>query len=134
MFATLFVGALDPATGVIAYVNGGHEPPRIVRASGGVRTMLPPTGPAVGMLPEVPFTARSFVLEPGETLLVLTDGVTESRAPDGGLLGDDATDELLIEPSANAELLLDRVIDAVHAHAAGAPAADDVTLLAVRRL
>lgn len=134
MFATLFVGALDPATGVIAYVNGGHEPPRIVRASGGVRTMLPPTGPAVGMLPDVPFTARSFVLEPGETLLVLTDGVTESRAPNGGLLGDDATDELLIKPSANAELLLDRVIDAVHAHAAGAPAADDVTLLAVRRL
>ena len=134
MFATLFVGALDPATGVIAYVNGGHEPPRVVRAIGGVRTMLPPTGPAVGMLPEVPFTAGSFVLEPGETLLVLTDGVTESRAPNGLLLGDDATDDLLIEPSANTELLLDRIIDAVHAHAAGAPAADDVTLLAVRRL
>lgn len=133
MFATLFVGALDPATGTIAYVNGGHEPPRVVRAHGTVRTMLPPTGPAVGMLPEIPFTAGTIVLEPGETLLVLTDGITESRAPNGALFGDDATDALLTLPANSADALLDRVLDAVHAHAAGEPAADDVTLLAVRR-
>ncbi len=133
MFATLFVGALDPATGTIAYVNGGHEPPRVVRAHGTVRTMLPPTGPAVGMLPEIPFTAGTIVLEPGETLLVLTDGITESRAPNGALFGDDATDALLTLPASSADALLDRVLGAVHAHAAGEPAADDVTLLAVRR-
>lgn len=133
MFATLFVGALDPATGTIAYVNGGHEPPRVVRAHGTVRTMLPPTGPAVGMLPEIPFTAGTIVLEPGETLLVLTDGITESRAPNGALFGDDATDALLTLPANSADALLDRVLGAVHAHAAGEPAADDVTLLAVRR-
>ena len=134
MFATLFVGALDPATGTIAYVNGGHEPPRVVRANGTVRTMLPPTGPAVGMLPEIPFTAGTIVLAPGETLLVLTDGITESRAPNGLLLGDDATDALLTAPADTVDVLLDRVLDAVHAHAAGEPAADDVTLLAVRRV
>jgi sigma-B regulation protein RsbU (phosphoserine phosphatase) len=134
MFATLFVGALDPATGTIAYVNGGHEPPRVVRANGTVRTMLPPTGPAVGMLPEIPFTAGTIVLQPGETLLVLTDGITESRAPNGMLFGDDATDALLTAPADSAEILLDRVLDAVHAHAAGDPAADDVTLLGVRRV
>lgn len=134
MFATLFVGALDPATGTIAYVNGGHEPPRVVRANGTVRTMLPPTGPAVGMLPEIPFTAGTIVLAPGETLLVLTDGITESRAPNGLLLGDDATDALLTAPADTVDVLLDRVLDAVHAHAAGEPAADDVTLLAIRRI
>jgi len=134
MFATLFVGALDPATGTIAYVNGGHEPPRVVRATGTVRTMLPPTGPAVGMLPEIPFTAGTIVLEPGETLLVLTDGITESRAPNGLLFGDDATDALLTAPADSVDVLLDRVLDAVHEHAAGEPAADDVTLLAVRRV
>lgn len=134
MFATLFVGALDPSTGTIAYVNGGHEPPRVVRANGSVRTMLPPTGPAVGMLPEIPFAAGTIVLAPGETLLVITDGITESRAPNGLLFGDDATDALLASPSGSADVLLDRVLDAVHGHAAGAPPADDVTLLAVRRL
>jgi phosphoserine phosphatase RsbU/P len=134
MFATLFVGALDPATGTVAYVNGGHEPPRIIGAHGGVRAMLPPTGPAVGMLPEIPFTAGQFTLESGETLVIVTDGVTESRAPDGSLLGDDATDALLHPEAASANALLQRVLEAVHAHAAGDPAADDVTLLAVRRI
>lgn len=134
MFATLFVGALDPATGIVAYVNGGHEPPRVLADGGGIRMLLPPTGPAVGMLPEIPFTAGRFTLAPGETMVVLTDGVTESRAPGGDLLGDEATDALLAAPVDHADALLQCLLDAVHAHAAGAAAADDVTLLAVRRL
>jgi serine phosphatase RsbU (regulator of sigma subunit) len=133
MFATLFVGALDPASGTIAYVNGGHEPPRVTRREGGVRTMLPPTGPAVGMLPEIPFAAHSMTLAPGESLLILTDGVTEARARDGRLFGDDATDALLGMPAASAEELLERVMTAVTQHAADTPASDDITLLAVRR-
>ncbi len=50
------------------------------------------------------------------------------------LFGDDATDALLSAPADSAEILLDRVLDAVHVHADDAPAADDVTLLAVRRI
>jgi serine phosphatase RsbU (regulator of sigma subunit) len=134
MFATLFVGALDPSTGIVAYVNGGHEPPRILAAGGGVRMLLPPTGPAVGMLPEIPFATGHFTLAAGETLVVLTDGVTESRSPGGELLGDDATDALLSAHISGADDVLDRVLAAVHAHAAGEPAADDVTMLAVRRV
>ncbi len=133
MFATLFIGALDPASGTIVYVNGGHEPPRVVSDAGGVRAMLPPTGPAVGMLPEIPFLAAHCTLAPGEALLVLSDGVTESRAPDGALFGDDAADALLGEPAPSADALLDRFVEAVHAHAAGGAPADDVTLLALRR-
>jgi serine phosphatase RsbU (regulator of sigma subunit) len=133
MFATLFVGALDPASGTIAYVNGGHEPPRVVRNGGGVRTMLPPTGPAVGMLPEIPFTAHSMTLGLGECLLILTDGVTESRAHDGRLFGDDATDALLRVQASSAESLLDRVMASVAQHAGDTLASDDITLLAVRR-
>jgi len=133
MFATMFVAALDPASGVVVYVNGGHEPPRVLGAGGGVRALLPPTGPAVGMLPEIPFHTGRFTLEPGETLVVLTDGVMESRAPTGALLGDESTDALLAEPATSANELLERVLTAVHAHAAGEPAADDVTMLAVRR-
>jgi sigma-B regulation protein RsbU (phosphoserine phosphatase) len=86
------------------------------------------------MLPEIPFTTGRTVLAPGETLVVLTDGVTESRAPSGELLGDDAADVLLAAPADSADALLQRMLDAVHVHAAGEPAADDVTLLAVRRV
>lgn len=134
MFATMFVGALDPATGEVVYVNGGHEPPRVLTNGGGVRMLLPPTGPAVGMLPEIPFHTGAVTLGRGESLVVLTDGVMESRAPDGMLLGDPATDALLALPVESAEAVLDRVLDAVHRHAAGEAPADDVTLLAVRRL
>jgi sigma-B regulation protein RsbU (phosphoserine phosphatase) len=133
MFATLFVAALDPATGAVTYVNGGHEPPRIIGAAGRVRTMLSPTGPAVGMLPEIAFTSAQCTIAPGETLVVLSDGVMESRSPSGRMLGDDATDALLAQPADSADALMDRVLAAVHAHAAGEPAADDVTMLAVRR-
>ncbi|MES2521983.1 MAG: SpoIIE family protein phosphatase [Gemmatimonadota bacterium] len=133
MFATLFVGTLDPASGTIAYVNGGHEPPRVVRPDGSIRTLLPPTGPAVGMLPGIPFGQGAVTLEPGETLFVLTDGVTESRSPAGVLLGDLAVDTLVQSGPRGADALLSEVLAAVMAHAAGEPAADDVTMLAVRR-
>lgn len=133
MFATLFVGILDQRSGTITYVNGGHESPRIVSASGGVRTLLGPTGPAVGMLPDMPFTTGMCQLTAGETLLVLTDGVTESRARSGELLGDQATDTLLAIPDQSADALLERLMDAVHAHATGAAASDDITLFALKR-
>lgn len=133
MFATLFVASLDPASGTVVYVNGGHEPPRIIGSGGGVRALLPPTGPAVGMLPEIPFLPGRCVLAPGESLVVLTDGVTESRAPNGVLFGDHAADALLSAPAESADALLERLLSAVHEHAAGEPASDDVTLLAVRR-
>ncbi len=133
MFATLFVGALDASTGSVVYVNGGHEPPRVVRAQGGVRMMLPPTGPAVGMIPEIAFTAGHFALEAGETLVVVTDGVTECRSPDGQFFGDQATDALLTDPAPSADALLERIMGAVAQFEADGPASDDVTLIAVRR-
>ncbi|HYW30352.1 MAG TPA: SpoIIE family protein phosphatase [Gemmatimonas sp.] len=133
MFATLFVGLLDPVSGAVAYVNGGHEPPRVLRADGTIRALLAPTGPAVGMLPGIPFTEGAVTLDAGETLFVLTDGVTESRNPAGALLGDLAVDTLVQSEPRSADALVTVVLGAVMAHAAGEPPADDVTMLAVRR-
>ena len=116
MFATLFVGTLEPHTGRIAYVNGGHEPPRVMHCGGSVRATLPPTGPAVGMFPDVTFHAGNVQLEPGETLLILTDGITESRSPDGGFFGDEAVDRLLVDPCGSADALVQRIGSAVVAH------------------
>jgi len=48
MFATLFLGILNPDTGVLSYINGGHEPPAIVKSAGGIKQWLKPTGPIVG--------------------------------------------------------------------------------------
>ena len=131
MFATLFFAALDPATGSLLYVNGGHEAPVLFGADG-VRSRLSPTGPAVGMMPEAAFDVGRAGLEPGEGLFAFTDGVTDACGA-SGRYGEERLLALLSGPVASAASLLDSVESSVLAHAAGADQADDITLLAVRR-
>jgi serine phosphatase RsbU (regulator of sigma subunit) len=82
MFATIFFGLLDPRTGALAWVNGGQEPPAIRRRSGPIER-LAPTGPAVGAMPGMEFTAKTTVLAPGDLFLAFTDGASEARRPGG---------------------------------------------------
>jgi serine phosphatase RsbU (regulator of sigma subunit) len=131
MFATMFVGVLEPASGSLGYVNGGHEAPAIAGAAG-VRARLEPTGPAVGMMPGMAFGFAREALAPGESLLLFTDGVTDARAPAGEMFGEPRLLPLL-DRAGGAAALVASVRDAVHAHAAGEPAFDDVTMLAVSR-
>jgi sigma-B regulation protein RsbU (phosphoserine phosphatase) len=131
MFATLFFAALDPATGSLLYVNGGHEAP-VLFGAGGVRSRLSPTGPAVGMMPEAVFDVGRAGLESGEGLFAFTDGVTDASGA-SGRYGEERLLALLAGPVASAVSLLDSVESSVLAHAAGADQADDITLLAVRR-
>ncbi len=131
MFATLFFGVLDPAAGSLVYVNGGHEAP-ILYGPGGVKARLTPTGPAVGLMPDMPFEVRQARLEAGEGLLAFTDGVTDARGA-SGLYGEERLLALLRKPAPSAAELLDAIEAGVLAHAAGSEQADDITLLAVRR-
>ena len=132
MFATLFFGILDPDSGELAYINGGHEAP-VLRAASGSLSRLAPTGPAVGMLPGVGFEVRHTRVEPGDTLLAFTDGITEARDPDGAFYTQERLFEQLAEPGSAAELL-QRIEAGVLRHVGGAVPSDDMTLLAVRRL
>jgi phosphoserine phosphatase RsbU/P len=133
MFATVFFAVLDPASGQLDYANCGHEP-TLVMGPGGIRARLEPTGPAVGMMPDVPFGVRNVTLAPGETLLAFTDGVTEARNAAGELLGSERFEALLAAPAASVRELLARVETGVQRHTRGAPQSDDITLLAARRL
>ncbi len=132
MFATIFFAILDPASGALAWVNGGHEPPLLRRASGAIER-LAPTGPAVGMLPEAVFAARLASLEKGDLLLAFTDGVTEERAPSGALYGEPRLVALAAEPVVSAAALLSRVAESVRAFREDTEPSDDVTMLAARR-
>ncbi|HVS02393.1 MAG TPA: SpoIIE family protein phosphatase [Thermoanaerobaculia bacterium] len=132
MFATVFLGLLDPASGRLRYVNAGHEPPLLL-APGAPPRELAPTGPAVGLMPELPFAVGEAALAPGEVLVVLTDGVGEARDAAGGLYGEQRLRQLLAEPAASAAGLLRRIESAVGEFAGAAEPADDLTLLAVRR-
>jgi len=133
MFATIFFAILDPRTGDLAWVNGGHEPPILRRAGGAVERLMP-TGPAVGAMPDMEFEARTARLAPGDVLVAITDGVTEARSPAGKLYGEDGLLGLLEAAPAAAAALLERIVASVRAHEAGSEPVDDLTLLAVKRV
>jgi serine phosphatase RsbU (regulator of sigma subunit) len=132
MFATVFFGVLDPATGSLSWINAGHEEPIVCDASGVVER-LPPSGPALGLMPGMKFEVRKSRLESGQILFAFTDGVTESRDASGKLFSEERLLALIEERAFTAGALLDEVENAVAAHSAGAERFDDITMLAVRR-
>ncbi len=134
MFATLFFGVLDPANGMLTYINGGHEPLFIIHPSGGVREHLHHTGPAVGVTPGAQFEIKQTLLEPGETLFGYTDGVTEARADDDTFFNEKRLLSLLNTAAPTAVALLEKISSAVEGHIGNAEQFDDITMLAVRRV
>jgi serine phosphatase RsbU (regulator of sigma subunit) len=134
MFATLFFGVLDPSTGILTYINGGHDPLLIVEASGAVKQRLNPTGPAVGIEPNVTFEIREVQLELGEILLGYTDGIIEARSKDGQFFTLKQLVSLLQDAVGPVDSLLNHIATKVKTHTGDADQYDDITLLAIRRL
>jgi sigma-B regulation protein RsbU (phosphoserine phosphatase) len=132
-FATLFFAILDPRTGGLIYINGGHNPPVVLRRNGDLEP-LHPTGPAVGLLPGSVFKLGDTSLAEGETLFAYTDGVTEARNPQGEFFSEQRMLDLLAQPARSAKDLLDRMDLAVRRFVGSAEQFDDVTMLALRRL
>lgn len=132
MFATIFLGMIDPETGELVYINGGHEPPLITGPSG-IKAHLEPTGPAVGMIPGIPFESGKAEIKPGEMLVAFTDGITEAMDPHEQLYGKERLFSLLSDPDVSAEALLDQIEADLRRHTSGADQSDDITLLTVRR-
>ncbi|MFJ7157671.1 PP2C family protein-serine/threonine phosphatase [Streptomyces sp. NPDC101118] len=132
-FATLFFAVLDPLTGSLVYINGGHNPPLLLRGDGSAPVPLEPTGPAVGVLPDCSYALGHTRLDPGDTLFAYTDGVPEARCPDGSFLGDDRMLDLLSQHTGSGRAVLDRMDLAVREHTGEAEQHDDVTMLALHR-
>jgi phosphoserine phosphatase RsbU/P len=132
MFVTLFYGVLDLASGQLAYVNCGHNPPVII-GSTGVKLRLRPTVPAVGMFPNIEFKMQQVGLEPGDVLFAFTDGVTDARASDNGFFTEERLLQLLQQPAPSALALLNRIDESLRSHIGAATQFDDITMIAARR-
>ncbi|MFN8474505.1 MAG: SpoIIE family protein phosphatase [Anaerolineae bacterium] len=132
MFATVFFGILDPATGDLYYVNAGHEAP-IIFQDGVVKARLGVNGPAVGIIPQITYPVQLAHLDPGDTLLIYTDGVTEAKDPGNHLYGEQRLLKLIEKPAPSAAALLEDIELALREHIATAAQFDDITMLAVRR-
>ncbi len=134
-FATACFGVLDPPGGRIEFSLAGHPPPFLLRGADGEFEVLPMLGgPPLGLFPERAIVAGAVEMRPGDTLVAYTDGLTECMSPGGEMFGEERLRETL-QGGAAVPLaeLRQRVVARLEAHAAGAPPADDVTLLMLRR-
>lgn len=132
MFATLFLGILDPESGRLIYINGGHEPLFLLR-SGGIKTTLRPTGPAVGLFAHREFAYKEVVLQPGDILYGYTDGVIDALSHQGERFTRKRLKVLLEKPAESLLDLMGRVGMDLFAHIGKAPQEDDITMLVLRR-
>ncbi len=132
-FVSLFFGLLDPAAGDLTYCNAGHNPPFLVRADDSI-DRLTSCGTVLGIFPDMGYEVRRCRLGPGDVLTMFSDGVTEENNPEGEEFGEDRLANLLIQKGRHgAANLVEGIRQAVLAWAAGAAAADDVTVLVARR-
>lgn len=133
MFATLFLGILDPKTGILSYINGGHES-LVVITDGKIKSRLKSTGPAVGMMPRMNFQIQQTYLEVGDILFGYTDGVTEAKNAQGKFFGEKHLLTFLDAVPNSAEALLDRIETELNTYIGDAVQFDDITMIALQRL
>ncbi len=133
MFATLFFGILDPETGSLNYINAGHEPPVVLNSFGGVKTLLKPTGPAIGFDTDARFGFGQLQLVPGDLLLCYTDGIPDAINLEGEFYTVENFFSLLDEPATSATYLTNRIVKAVESHVGETKQHDDITLVAICR-
>lgn len=133
MFVTVFVGRLDRETGHVLYSNGGHNPPYILRAGGALECLETSLSPALGAFEEAAYTNAGFSLDKGDMAILYTDGVNEAQAKDGSFYGLERFEAVLRQlATSDAASAVTRVVSSVGVFAAGAPPADDLTVLALR--
>lgn len=131
-FVTFFFAVLDPRTGLLAYANAGHNPPIIVRRNAAVET-LDATGIVLGLIGRSEYEERAVTLEPGDRLVLFSDGVTEATPANvDDEFGEDRLVECVRQPGTSRELI-DRILSTLHTFTRGAAPHDDVTLLIAQR-
>jgi sigma-B regulation protein RsbU (phosphoserine phosphatase) len=132
-FVTLFLGRLDTHTGAVEYVNAGHTPPLLVRRDSVEE--LAETDPLLGVITLAEYANRRIQLEPGDALILFTDGVNEVENAEGEVLGTTGLAESVGPLHGASADVLATVVDAtVIAHAGEVESlGDDVTVVVVSR-
>ncbi len=135
MFVTVFYAVIDRRDGTMVYANGGHNRPYVIPA-GGPPQPLPLTGDmALGVMEGMDYSSATLVLQPGDTLFLFTDGVSEAMNPVDEEFGETRLEVVLAQVAHQpVGVLLESVTNAVRDFAAEAPQSDDITCLVVRYL
>ncbi|MBV8571056.1 MAG: SpoIIE family protein phosphatase [Acidobacteriaceae bacterium] len=132
-FITFFAAVLDIKTGKLLHCNAGHNPPLIVRTDNQVHS-LAATGLPLGITRDGGYEVKSSCLEPGDVLVLFSDGVTEACSPDDEEFGEQGLIRLIQENrNCSAADLIEAISEKLKTFTAGAPPADDITLAIARR-
>ncbi len=132
MFASVFFGLIVPRTGLVRYVNAGHEAPWIGQGSG-VRTQLSTTGPVVGLFEEAEYEVGSAELRPGEWFFAYTDGATDAQNEAGEAFSEDLLRCTFVQGAATGAPVLETVRRALEGFIGKADQFDDITMISARR-
>ncbi len=132
-FVTLFYAELDPESGALSFLNAGHNPPLIVHAAGTVE-QLASGGLPLGIKPDAEYREGRTQLQLGDVLVIYSDGVTEAVSPTGEEFGPTRLYEVVQRNvEASAAGIRDRIESSLTKFAQGTSAADDITLVIVKR-
>ncbi len=135
-FVTMFIGIINVRTGAVVFSDGGHNHPFIRRAGSAPQMLEFSGGVALGIMPGISYDTHQLQLNPGDTLFLYTDGVTDAIAADESFYGDDRLQRELaaIPEGAAASVWVETAMQSVHTFARGHAQADDITVLALRFL
>jgi sigma-B regulation protein RsbU (phosphoserine phosphatase) len=136
MFVTALAGILDLKTGRVEYADAGHEPPFILQAAGGVLKVDKVGGLVLGFIRDEEFRTGSMQLNPGDTLVLYTDGVTEAMNVKHELFGADAIEKTLslTGQTAASQTIIQGLLEGMRVFVGEAEQHDDIAILAIRYL
>ncbi len=137
-FVTAFIAGFDPSSGELKYARAGHPPPLLRRCCEVGQEMTIDSLDAVGGLPlgirfEEKYDYAADRFNPGDTLALYTDGITEARSPDGRFFATDGVIQALRDCNGQAYCLVDTLKKQLLEHEAGQRPQDDQTLVALHR-
>ncbi len=135
MFVTLFYGILSEQSRTMTYVNAGHNPPLIYRTGCDVFEELTNTGIAIGVLEGENFSQKSVKIDPGDILVLYTDGITESFSSQNEMFGESRLKSIIRKnASLSAVEIQDKIFNEVQIFSESEPQFDDITLLVIKAL
>ena len=134
MFVTVLYSIYDPTTGKLTYSNGGHDAPLLVRPDGNSELLPLTHGIALGVATDVQFSSNTVQLEPGDAVVLYTDGVTEAMNSKGEQFGVERMhDVFATSPLKDSEQAAQAIFEAVRNFVGDAQQFDDITCLVLRR-
>lgn len=129
MFVTAWIGVVNIETGVVNFVNAGHNPPLVNRNDGSVEWLKERSGLALAAMPGLKYRVKTMKLKPGESLFLYTDGVTEATDIDNNLFGETELKSLIEVPENSVKARCEKLLEKLETYQGAAEQADDITML-----